>query len=150
MDVNFSPREIDWLNNYAGNKDLTVPAAVRQAVRVLSLVEGTPGAWDAINKLTSDRLGPKYDPLPPLPESSQETPAERPCRCKSNTAGREICEERSEPGTYCRNERRIELEADEHEPVPETPVDQPKARAAAPMCGFCRLVPCICVSAPNR
>lgn len=73
MDVNFTPREIDWLNNYAGNKDLTIPAAVRQAVRVLSLIEGTPGAWDAINKLTSERLGPKYDPMPPLPESSPET-----------------------------------------------------------------------------
>lgn len=89
MDVNFSPREIDWLNNYAGNKDLTIPAAVRQAVRVLSLVEGTPGAWDAINKLTSDRLGPKYDPLPPLPAPSQET---RSVHCKYGRCTGDVCD----------------------------------------------------------
>lgn len=66
ISIDFSVREIDWLNNYAGNKDLSIPAAVRQAVRVLSLIEGTPGAWDAINNLTRGRLGPKYDPMPPL------------------------------------------------------------------------------------
>lgn len=67
MNVDFSPREIDWLNNYAGNHGLTVPAAVRQAVRVMSLMEGTPGAWDAVNKLSREWLGPKYEPMPPLP-----------------------------------------------------------------------------------
>lgn len=71
MNIEFSQREIDWLNNYAGNHGLTIPAAVRQAVRVMSLMEGTPGAWDAVNKLAREWLGPKYEPMPPLPTAGK-------------------------------------------------------------------------------
>lgn len=70
MNIEFSARELDWLNNYAGNMDLSIEAVVRKAVRVLSLMEGLPGAWDAINALTQEKLGPKYDPMPPLPDSA--------------------------------------------------------------------------------
>lgn len=78
MNIEFTEREIDWLNNYAGSKDLSIPAAVRQAVRVLSLLEGTPGAWDAVNKCTLAHIGPKYDPMPPLPpDQSSATHGER-------------------------------------------------------------------------
>lgn len=69
MDINFSELELDWLNNYAGNHDLTVEATVRLALRMLSLIEGTPGAREALSRMSSEHLGlrPKYDPMPPLP-----------------------------------------------------------------------------------
>ena len=68
MEVLFSDREVDWLNNYAGNHDLTLPATVRHAVRVLSLIEGTPGAWDAIHALSPLRASKTYCPMSPLPD----------------------------------------------------------------------------------
>lgn len=66
MYVNFSEQEINWLNNYAGNHGLTIPAAVRQALRIFSLVEATPGALDWLTKQTRDQLGSKYEPMPAL------------------------------------------------------------------------------------
>jgi hypothetical protein len=74
MNIEFNEREIDWLNNYAGNHEMSINGAVRHAVRVLSLMEGTPGAWDAVTRLSDARLGPKYEPMPPLP--ADPTPAE--------------------------------------------------------------------------
>ncbi len=71
MNINFSEREIDWLNNYAGNHDMSIEATVRHAVRCLSLLEGTPGAWDAVRDLDRARLGSKYQPMLPLPFSEE-------------------------------------------------------------------------------
>jgi hypothetical protein len=68
MNIEFNEREIDWLNNYAGTHELSIEATVRMAVRMFSLVEGTPGAREWLAKQASDRLGPKYEPMPPLPE----------------------------------------------------------------------------------
>lgn len=69
MNIDFTQREIDWLNNYAGNHDMGISAAVRHAVRMLSLVEATPGAREALEALNASRMPPKYQPMEPLPQS---------------------------------------------------------------------------------
>lgn len=78
MNINFRPRELDWLNNYAGNREMSVEAAVRQAVRWLSIIEGVPGAREAVVKLMDDKIGPKYEPMPPLP-ADETSPARVAC-----------------------------------------------------------------------
>lgn len=57
MNIDFSERELDWLNNYAGNHDLSLEATVRLALRMLSLIEGTPGARETISRMSSEHLG---------------------------------------------------------------------------------------------
>jgi hypothetical protein len=66
VDINFSAKELNWLNNYAGNHDLTVHATVRQAVRLFSLIEATPGALEWLTKQTREQLGSKDEPMPAL------------------------------------------------------------------------------------
>lgn len=67
--IGFTQREIDWLNNYAGNHEMSLEAAVRHAVRMLSTIEGTPGASAVLLAMVQAHIGPKYQPMPPLPEA---------------------------------------------------------------------------------
>ena len=76
MEIRFSARELDWLNDYAGNQGMSIEAAVRQALRFYSLVIATPGAAQAVSALASARLGPMREPMPPLPQEP-ERPASR-------------------------------------------------------------------------
>jgi hypothetical protein len=51
--------ELQWLVAFAAARDLTLHAAARHAIRVLNLLEETPGAWEVVNALRSKALGVK-------------------------------------------------------------------------------------------
>lgn len=58
----FNDQEWEAILNHALNKDLTIDAVIHQALRAYDLMEKTPGAWDAVNKITREMLGPKLHP----------------------------------------------------------------------------------------
>lgn len=58
VSVVLNERELEWIRVYAREQQLTENAAVRQAVRVLSLVHDTPGAWEFLREKSRIAMGP--------------------------------------------------------------------------------------------
>jgi len=56
--------ELQWLVTFAAARDLTVHAAARHAIRVLNLLEETPGAWEVVNALRTKALGGELSATP--------------------------------------------------------------------------------------
>lgn len=71
--------ELQWLVAFAAARDLTVHAAARHAIRVLNLLEETPGAWEVVNALRSKAIGGKT-PSSPLEILEEEQGQERAYR----------------------------------------------------------------------
>ena len=70
MEVRFSQREIDWLNDYCGHTGMSIEGVARHAVRLLSLVVATPGGLEAMRLIAEKAIVPKWGPMPPIPEPS--------------------------------------------------------------------------------
>ena len=60
IEVRVGERERDYVEKYGKERDMDNSAVIRHAIRVLNLMDATPGAWDAINRINAERLGPKF------------------------------------------------------------------------------------------
>jgi hypothetical protein len=60
LEVRMGEREKEYVEKYGKEHRLSNDAVIRHAVRVMQLMEVTPGAWDAVNKLNLERLGPRF------------------------------------------------------------------------------------------
>jgi hypothetical protein len=58
VNVRLDRREIDRLQKYATEKDMSLGAVMRQALRTFDMMEQTAGSYDAVRKLELDKLGP--------------------------------------------------------------------------------------------
>lgn len=54
--IEFTAHEIEWLNAYAAEKQISLGAVVRHAIRMLSLIEAVPGAADTLAQMSSEHL----------------------------------------------------------------------------------------------
>jgi hypothetical protein len=77
--LDLNRNELEWLVGYANAHDLSIHAAARHAIRVLNLMEETPGAWDVVEALRAKVLGPKCVAAPQqvLSEEKQQESAQR-------------------------------------------------------------------------
>jgi hypothetical protein len=77
--LELNPNELEWLVRYSDAHDLSIHAAARHAIRVLNLMEETPGAWDVVEALRAKVLGPKCVAAPQqvLSDEQQQESAQR-------------------------------------------------------------------------
>lgn len=54
--VRIDARELKRLEEYEQQKDMSKSAIMRQALRVYDMMEQTPGAYEAVQKITRDKL----------------------------------------------------------------------------------------------
>lgn len=72
MNLNFPKQEITisldekiitWLKTHSRKDDMSIDNIIRRAIVTLDLMDETPGAWEAVNRIRDAQLPPKYEPF---------------------------------------------------------------------------------------